>query len=318
MTAEAKLRQRGDTLDYTAVAAMTAGQVIQLADGRAGIVQNDIAAGDLGAVAVSGVFRVLKSADVVIIDGAPITWDHSANSATPIPAQMSSDKDFFLGSAVGDFAAASAYLDVALNQKPEYVIDVFRDAGDTVVVLTAGTPYLTQRGGMLEAGFSATAEAQKLDWLSKRSVPIAANPVLEAIVEVVTTCDADVGDLTIGLANGTHASDFQSVTEFVAVHLDLGADLNIDAESDDGTTDVAPTDTTLDFAEGTRFHIAIDCRNPADCQIYINGVLVLGSTTFTLAAATGPLKAIFHLEKSSNDSPGVVQLDMLKVRIAEQ
>jgi hypothetical protein len=64
--------------------------------------------------------------------------------------------------------------------------------------------------------------------------------------------------------------------------------------------------------------VVIDGRDESDIQIYINGVLVLGGTTLTLSAATGPLKALFHLEKTANDSPGVVQLDQLKVRIAEQ
>jgi hypothetical protein len=170
----------------------------------------------------------------------------------------------------------------------------------------------------MEAGFSATAEAQKLDWLSKRSFTIASNWILEAVIDVVTNADADVGDLNIGVANGTHASDCDSITESCFFHFDMGADLNLDAESDDGTTEVAATDTTVDWAVGTPIHLVIDGRDPTDIQMYVNGVLVLGSTTFTLTAATGPLKALFHLEKSANDSPGIVQLDMLRVRTAEQ
>ena len=37
-----------------------------------------------------------------------------------------------------------------------------------------------------------------------------------------------------------------------------------------------------------------------------------------IALATGPLKALFHLEKSSNDSPGRVQVDHLAVRLAQE
>lgn len=315
---EAVYRDTGDLVPFTPAAAISAGQVVQLNDGRAAAAPLAIDAGYLGVVRADGVHRVAKTASQVWLDGAPLWWDHSANAATCVPPLVAGDRDFFLGSAVGDAAAADTEGDVNLNVQPDYVIDFHRDGGDTAVVLTAGTPYIVQRGGTLEAAFSTTAEAQKLDWLSKRSFAIGSNWILEAVVEVVTTCDADVGDLTVGVANGTHASDFQSVTEFATFHFDLGADLDLDAQSDDGTTDVAPTDTTINWAEGTPVHLVIDGRDPTDIQFYVNGVNVLPATTFTLTAAAGPLKAIFHLEKSANDSPGVVQLDMLRVRTAEQ
>jgi hypothetical protein len=34
--------------------------------------------------------------------------------------------------------------------------------------------------------------------------------------------------------------------------------------------------------------------------------------------ATGPLKALVHLEKTANDSPGNVRIDKLEVRIAPE
>lgn len=318
---DANLYQEDDcTVDVTAVAAITGGQVIQIADGRAAVVPTDVAAGDLGSAATEGIFSVTKTSGVVVIDGGPLWWDHSANSATPVPpiGAAAGDKDFYLGTAVGDVASSTTTCKVSLNTQPAYIVDLHRSGGDTAVVLTAGSPYIYGRGGSLEAGFSATAEAQKLDWLSKRSFPVGSNWILEAVVEVVTNADADVGDLNIGVANATHASDADSITESCFFHFDMGADLNLDAESDDGTTEVAATDTTIDWAVGTPIHLVIDGRNESDIQMYVNGVLVLGSTVFTLAAATGPLKALFHLEKSSNDSPGVVQLDMLRVRIANE
>lgn len=302
----------------TLAAAASAGEVRQLADGRAAVMQglNSAASGDMRSFRTEGQFTVTKTASQVWINGGPIWWDHSANSATCVPPLT--DRDFYMGTAVGDAASADTEGVVNLNVKPEYVIDLHRDGGDTAVVLTSGTPYAYSRGGSLEAAFSATAEAQKLDWLSKRSFTVGSNWILEAVVEVVTNADADVGDLNVGVANATHASDADSITESCFFHFDMGADLNLDAESDDGTTEVAATDTTIDWAVGTPIHLVIDGRDHTDIQMYVNGVLVLGSTVFTLAVATGPLKALFHLEKSSNDSPGVVQIDHLAVRIAEQ
>ena len=315
--AEANLVQEGSALDYTAVAAVTGGQVVQLPDGRAGVVPTDLAAAELGAAQTEGVYNVAKGS-TVIINGAPLWWDHSANQATPVP--QIADKDFYLGSACEDATSAATDVKVALNVQPYYIVDMQRDGGDTAVVLTAGSPYIYSRGGSLEAGFSATAEAQKLDWLSKRSFPVGSNWVLEAIVEVVTNADADVADLSIGVANATHASDADSITESAFFHFDMGADLNIDCESDDGTTEVAATDSTVDFAVGTPVHLVLDGRDESDVKFYINGAEVLSATANlgAISAATGPLKALFHLEKSSNDSPGVVQLDMLRVRIANE
>lgn len=313
-----------DAVDYTAVAAVTGGQVVQLPDGRAGVIPTDLEAAELGSASSEGIYIVTKTASQVWIDGAPIWWDHSANAATCIPPLTTGDKDFYLGVAVGDIASATTTGKVNVNVLGAYIYDVHTDGGDTAIVktvvgsTTVEVPNIISRGGSLEAYFGTTAEAQKVDILSKRSFPVASNWILEAVVEVVTNADADVGDLTIGVANGTHASDAEAITEFAAFHFDMGADLNLDACSDDGTTDVDPTDTTIDWAVGTPIHLVIDGRNEADIQMYVNGVLVLGSTVFTLAAATGPLKALFHLEKSSNDSPGTVQLDMLRVRIANE
>lgn len=322
MPAEAiTLRDKHQQRD-TAGAAVASGEVQQMNDGRAGVYTglDDAASGDAIGFATEGQFTVIKKSGEVWIDGAPIWWDHSANAATCVPPLVAGDRDFFLGSAVGDVASSTTSGVVNLNVEPAYIIDKNRDGGDTAVVLTAGAPYLYSRGGSLEAGFSATAEAQKLDWLSKRSFALGSKWVLEAVVEIVTNADADVADLSIGVANATHASDADSITESALFHFDLGADLNIDAESDDGTTEVAATDTTIDFAVGTPVHLVLDGRDPENVKYYINGAEVLAATANlgNIAAATGPLKALFHLEKSANDSPGVVQLDMLRVRTAER
>lgn len=324
---DAKLyQQQSGVEDYTAVAAVTGGQVVQLNDGRAAVVPVDVAAGDKGAAAAEGIFTVTKAASQVWLAGAPIWWDHSADAATciPITGAAAGDKDFYLGTALEDVASATTSGKVRLNQKPAYIVDIHRDGGDTAIVktvvgsTTVEVPNLITRGGTIEANFGTTAEAQKVDWLSKRSFPVGSNWILEAVVEVVTNADADVGDLNIGVANATHASDADSITESCFFHFDMGADLNLDAESDDGTTEVAATDTTIDWAAGTPIHLVIDGRDETDIQMYVNGVLVLSSSVFTLEDATGPLKALFHLEKSANDSPGVVQIDHLAVRIANE
>lgn len=308
---EANYVQPAESVDYTPVAAVAAGEVIQWLDGRAAFAQRPISAGVTGAVQCEGIADLDKKANVVVLAGLPLYWDHSAGEATPVPPMGASadDKDFFVGVAVEDASASATKVKCHLNRWPAYLIDFLRDGGDTVPVLTAGAPYAYNRGASLEMGFSATAEAQKLDWLSKRSFPLGADWIFEAIVEVKTNADADVADFNVGVANGTDASDADNITESAFFHFDLGADNDIDAESDDGTTEVAATDTTLNWVAGTPVHLVIDGRDPSDLHYYVNGVEVLDATTFDISAATGPLKLLLHLEKTANDTLAAVSID---------
>jgi hypothetical protein len=104
------------------------------------------------------------------------------------------------------------------------------------------------------------------------------------------------------------------------MHINMsGADLKIYGESDNATAEVAATDTTKVFAVGTPVHFMIDGRSGdgSGLKYYVNCIQVLSSTAFTVAGAAGPLKALFHLEKSSNDSPGEVALDDMRIWLAE-
>lgn len=318
MTAEALLTSDQGVVLITAPAALASGQVLLLPDGRAGYVLglNAVASGAKCAIQTVGQVTIAKTASIVILDGGMVMWDHSANSATIPVMGTASQLDFYVGRAVGDAASAATSMLVELNaSKTSAYINLTSDAFDSVHVRTAGLTDHGMRGGSYECACSLTAEAQKFDLLSVKSFGLTSNWIFEALVEVVANADADVGDLNVGVANDTHASDCDSITESMFAHFDMGADLNLDAESDDGTTEVAATDTTVDWAVGTPVHIAIDGRTPSDCQLYINGVNRLPASVFTFAAATGPLKALFHLEKSANDSPGTVMLHMMEVRV---
>jgi len=318
---DAYLYQEDDcTLDYTAVAAVTGGQVVQLRDGRAGVVPTDLDAAAVGSASTEGIYTVTKAINLVWVNGQEVWWDHSANAAVLRPAN---DKDFYLGTAYGDATAAATTASVLLNVKPTYLIDLATDAFTHLEVktvvgsTTVRIPSLKQVGGSNVLEFGLTAEAQKLDLLSQRAFAVGSNWVVDGIVNIITDGDAAAVDFNIGVANATHASDADSITESCFIHTD-GTSVNILAESDDGTTEVAATDTTVDWTLGTPFHFLMDGRNTSDIQIYINGVNVLPSSVFKLNAATGPLKLLAHLEKSSDDSPGTFSIDSLRVRIANE
>ena len=70
----------GDTLDYTPVAAVSAGDVVQVA-GKAGIVVCDAEAGETVAVQIRGIVAVTKPSATVFAAGADVEWDNETDVA---------------------------------------------------------------------------------------------------------------------------------------------------------------------------------------------------------------------------------------------
>lgn len=316
---EAKFIQIGDCEDYTAVAALEGGDVIQLADGRAGVVVDDIAAGALGSVQVRGIAKVTKASGPIAIPGMEYFWDHSANAATYIDG---GDRDFRLGLVAQDAGETDTTVYIKLNAQANYKIDLMRDEFLSVTVktvvgsTTVEVPHIERYGASHAMIFGATAEAQKLDLLSKQSFALSSNWIVEGEFNVIDDGDAAAIDFNIGVANATHASDADSITESVFLHMD-GNSTQINAESDDGTTEVAATDTTKDYTLATPVHFIMDGRDPGDVQIYVNGDLVLAATDFDITLATGPLKLLAHLEKSSDDTTADYRITKLRMWTAE-
>lgn len=321
MSAEATYLKDDDVVELTAAAALASGQVIQLPDGRAGFVAGTgagVAAGDLAGVQVEGHVTVQKTTSMVILDGGRVYWDHSANKAH---YKTANDRDFYLGTAVGDAAFAATTMVVDLNNRPVYAIDLAGgptlSQSNWVAEATNGLGVTLLPGGGAQLAFDAVNEAAQAALYSARTLPIASNPIMECRVALFDKGDNAALDINVGLASGSHATDFQSVAEQVSVHLNGNA-LDLFAESDDGTTDVNETDTTVNVVDDTYFEVWIDCRNPADVQIYVDGALVLGSTVFDLSAATGPIFPIVHMEKTADDTSADFRVDFLRVRTAEQ
>jgi predicted RecA/RadA family phage recombinase len=310
---EATMEKDASTITVSAPAAGVSGQVVQLPDGRAGYVLGlaPYASGDQIEVQVDKQVKLAKTASVVVLDGDPIYWDRSANTATPLFAVATAD--FFIGVAVGDAASAATTLVVALNVQPVYAIDIFRDRSTTVLVGTATKPTCTWSPGRVILSADATNEAQKIDVLSDLSIPIAVPFIVEGRMAIFDISAGANPDFNIGIANATHATDADSITESMFIHLD-GSSLNILAESDDGTTEVAATDTTVDAVDDTFFDFRFDCRVLTDIQLYINGVNRLPASVFKLDAATGPMKLLAHLEKTSSTDTAVVHVAHLAIR----
>ena len=118
--AEATFKQEGANVDYTPVVAGTAGEVRQDADGRAGVPANDLVAARLGALRKKGIFTLLKTANIAILNGGKVYWDHSANTAT---FEQVNDQDFYVGVCTMEALAADAVVMVQLNERPDYIVE---------------------------------------------------------------------------------------------------------------------------------------------------------------------------------------------------
>lgn len=317
------VRDRHD-IRLTAGAAITAGEVWQLSDGRCGVKVGNLgaASGDPIGMVTSGQFTFTKTASMVLLDGGRAYWDHSAGS---VSYKQNNDRDFYIGRVVGDAASADTTCTVNINVDPKPRIDLLRDGflsvpTGTQAVGAFGFP--KDFGGTKSLALTATNEAQCIDMLSVDRVAIASNPIAEFIIRLGTNGSTSDVDLNFGLANGTSTTDADAITESFFIHIDGGA-LDILAESDDGTTEVNATDTTVNITASSavsgRVEVWFDCRNPADMQLYIDGVNVLPASVFVFTAATGPIGLLAHLEKvSGTATAGATYFDRAELRTMEQ
>lgn len=305
--------------------AVAAGECWQIADGRAAVYagQNAAASGDRTAFTTTGQFTMPRTASIVTLDGGRAYWDASASL---VHFKKVNDRDFYLGRFIGDSASADTTCVVNLNVDPRYDIEVNRDPCLSVTAGTAaagGFGFPIQKGGAETILITSTNEAQKCDLMSVDGwAPGTANAIVEFAFRVISGSAAGtVVDVSLGIANGTNATDADAITEHCFIHMDAGS-TKINAQSKDGTTTVTSTDTTLTVTAGSalasRVEVWMDTRIPGDVQIYVNGVLVLGSTVFDLSHATGPEFLLFHVEKTSSTDTYEIALDWMRARFAEQ
>ena len=109
----------GDAIDYTPGSAVASGDVIIL-DRVVGIATDDIAANALGALAVEGVFDVVKKQEAITV-GAAIYWDDDGNpygGTASSGAATATVSDALLGFAVAAAAETGSTVRVKINRAP--------------------------------------------------------------------------------------------------------------------------------------------------------------------------------------------------------
>ena len=105
---KAEYYQKGDYIDYTPEANVAAGDVVFLGD-LVGVAKLDIKAGTLGALALSGVYRVVKGSETADA-GVPVYWNAESGQAT-----FTQGSNKRIGTLVADAATEDAVCLVKIN-----------------------------------------------------------------------------------------------------------------------------------------------------------------------------------------------------------
>jgi hypothetical protein len=117
---EAKFYKDGFEVDYTNSSGSTqyGGDVVQVEDGRAGVLLGDLANGAQGVVQVKGIARVRKVTGAVVAREL-VGWDEdgtAVDTSTGAATVVEANQNFGLGFAVGAAASGATHVLVALNE----------------------------------------------------------------------------------------------------------------------------------------------------------------------------------------------------------
>lgn len=319
MSSQATFVRNANDLRPTVSSAVAALAVQKLANGRAAILNNSIqgvAAGDQGRFRDDGQWTVPKTSGIALLNGGPVWWNFT-NQLAHYARQNSGD--FLLGSAIGDAKTTDSTCVVDLNVEARYVGDIARDPFTSALIGT--TEQLNRRGGSHDLVIVNTNEAQKIDGLADDGFVIPGGgpgPIVEIQVNVIDGGASSHVLAYAGLANATHATALTSVAQYLLLALASNATA-IKFQSADGTNTTVLTDSTKTYTASTRFEIWFDCRNPAAVGIYVNGVPVLTSVVFNIAAAGSAVwKPIFWVAKTASTDTFEMKVDRLRARIMDQ
>lgn len=86
---DARYVQRGDAIDHTPMADVAAGDVVVLANKLVGVAKLDIKAGELGALALTGVYEIAKATGTAFAAGTEVGWNPTTRQAVAAGASGS-------------------------------------------------------------------------------------------------------------------------------------------------------------------------------------------------------------------------------------
>jgi len=186
-------------------------------------------------------------------------------------------------------------------------------------ILGLGLYHRNADGGGVAFEFDATAEVALASLRSiNANYPVAGGITLEGLIVLADKGDAAAIDLDFGLGtalttNSEADVDHADMVNLAAFHLD-GASDNINCQSDNNVTDVAPVDSTIDNDSATdvpkRFKIIV--RPDGSVEFWIDNARVLPTTAFAVSSAA-VLAPFVNLEKTSDDTTALAVVARLRV-----
>jgi predicted RecA/RadA family phage recombinase len=327
MSPEAIVYQAGDILDYTATADKTSGEVVQVDDGRAGVIVRDIDfSGDpLGSVQVRGVFKATKTASASAFNpGDKVYWDATNNVAVDVGG------DFFLGTCIIAATLAATQVIVDLNEDhsgavaasgivfeddflgKELLISESGSAGQwaKVIVGSATVAAVSNvHGGAVKCDIEATSEAQDADLYFGDNKCFDIDKLQQMRFRFKIVTPGTGVRIVIGMA-GDHNLDKDAIAQSAWFSVDGGLDLK--AETDDGTNN-NDDKAVATIVTDTWYDGVIDFTDTADVKFYLDGAQVATATTFDMSNYTGNLQPYIGGDKASGTVTGSITVDNVRI-----
>ncbi len=189
--------------------------------------------------------------------------------------------------------------------------------------LTAGTTgiLMDESAGELRLLLDNDSEAENLTIETPQVFNITKGITFEFEGRLKTAGGAATDDVDLGLMalsggiTATERANMDATTAGVStikLHLDANAN-DIYAGSDDNSTVVSATDTTVDNSLTVNTKGKLIVRPTGACEVWIAGARVLSTTTFAVATS-GLMAGIVNLEKSTGT--GVPEVRVKRLRVA--
>src|SRR5689334_21130912 len=131
MACETSIVKAGCTIEFTPTADLVGGNVLQVHDGRVAVASTAIASGSEEDIAIEGIFKFLKAADIYLFQAQECFWDAANNCVT---YWLTSGKGFYLGVVQADGIGTSTTVNVAINDRANCVFNAQRDPARTAIV----------------------------------------------------------------------------------------------------------------------------------------------------------------------------------------
>ncbi|MFH1417270.1 MAG: hypothetical protein ABII12_03170 [Planctomycetota bacterium] len=182
--------------------------------------------------------------------------------------------------------------------------------------LGLGVLQIAGEDGGIQLGFDAVAEVASATISTPDVFPVDKAITFEGRLRMSDIGDAAAIDLDFGLgtlltANSIASTSHADMVNLACFHMN-GASANISAQSDDEVTDVAVTDTVIDNATDADKDFKIIARPTGVVEFWIDGARVLADTVFAVGAAAA-LCGFVNMEKTSDNTVGVVKIDRIRV-----